>query len=299
MPPPLEPIGGTDADRRSPQQRGHLEALLLESLPAVERAVRIVAMRNRMRTAEAQDLASEARLALVANDYAALARFQGRSSLVTYLVTLVHRLFSDRQRRILGRWHPSSVAERLGPVAVRLELLLIRDGLPFGDAVRRLRQELDVSESDEELRHLAARLPSRFRAREVSAPAAMGTAVSAACADPEAQVLHRDVAQAVQSRLADAVRSMEPEDRIILRMRFERDMTLADVARSLGLDEKSVYRRMDKALARAREVLTSGGLDWREAERSIELGHCDLRFSAIFGDAAKSPREDPSTEVGP
>ena len=300
MPLSPESLGDAGHAHASGDRRGRLEALLVESLPVVAQAVRVVAQRNRLRPAETEDLASEVKLALVANDYRALDQFQGRSSLKTYLVTLVQRVFIDQRRRVTGKWRPSAEAERLGPVAIRLELLLRRDELSLADAIRRLRTELAVTETDDELAALTNRLPARFRARPTGdGDAAMQAVPATASTNPEATVVGQSLARAVRTRLVEALRTMEPEDRLILRMRFERDMTLADVARGLGLDQKQVYRRVEKALAHARNFMTMDGLAWHDVERSVEQGHCDLRFSGIFGDGAEIGGKGPSTsEVG-
>lgn len=78
-------VDGGDA---ASQSRARLQALLVESLPIMERATRLVAQGYRLSAAQTEDLASEARVALIANDYQALACFEGRSSLKIYLVTL-------------------------------------------------------------------------------------------------------------------------------------------------------------------------------------------------------------------
>jgi RNA polymerase sigma factor (sigma-70 family) len=294
MPPGPEPAA-------KPQDEGNrLESLLVESLPIVEQAVRVVSQRNHLRPADAEDLASEVKLALMAHDYRALRQFEGRSSLKTYLVTLVQRTLIDRQRRVTGKWRPSAQAERLGPVAVRLELLIRRDHVSLSEAISRLREELAVTETDDELAAMAERIPPRFRARPIADGDAAATAVPAgASADPEMAVASERLGRALCTRLAETLRALDPEDRLILRMRFERDMTIADVARGLGLDPKSVYRRVDRLLARARGQLKLHGLTWEDAEQSIQHGHCDLRFAAIFGESGETRGSDPSTpEVG-
>lgn len=102
----LEPnvgSGGAAASTRAAETAGARLAALFEScLPDVDAAVSFVIRRRRLCEADAEDFASEVKLALMANGYAVLARFQGRSSLRTYLTTVVQRLFLDRQRRQWG-----------------------------------------------------------------------------------------------------------------------------------------------------------------------------------------------------
>ena len=70
-------------------------------------------------------------LKLIDDDYQILRGFRERSSLRTYLSTVVERLFLDYRIRQWGKWRPSAQARRAGALAVRLEALLHRDGVPF------------------------------------------------------------------------------------------------------------------------------------------------------------------------
>ena len=68
-----------------------------------------------------------------------LRRFEGRSSLTTYITVVVQRLFLDRRNRLWGKWRPSAEARRLGPTAVLLERLVSRDGWSAEQALETLR----------------------------------------------------------------------------------------------------------------------------------------------------------------
>ncbi len=142
-------------------RRPELETLFVSAIPDVERAIHFVARRHRLSRTEEDDFAGEVKLALVENDYDVLARFQGRSSLRTYLTTVVQRLFLDHRCRLWGKWRPSAEAQRRGPVALRLEVLLYRDGLTFDEAVETLRTNFCVTETREELGELMQTLPVR------------------------------------------------------------------------------------------------------------------------------------------
>ena len=50
--------------------------------------------------------------------------FEGRSQLRTYLITVVQRHFLDDRNARWGKWRPSSIARRIGPIAVLLDLLV-------------------------------------------------------------------------------------------------------------------------------------------------------------------------------
>src|SRR5688500_874704 len=100
--------------------------LFEENLDAIERAIARVCGEARLTGANAEDFASSARLALLSDDCAILRKFEGRSSLPTYLTIVVRRLFYDA-RRAEGRWYPSAEAQRRGPAAVQLERLIVHE----------------------------------------------------------------------------------------------------------------------------------------------------------------------------
>ncbi|MGH8186413.1 MAG: hypothetical protein ACREUC_07605, partial [Steroidobacteraceae bacterium] len=82
-------------------------------------------------------------LKLIEHDYAVLRRFEGASSLRTYLTVVLHRVLLDQRNREWGRWRPSAAAYRNGPLAVRLERLVTRDGLTPAEAIAAVGPDVD------------------------------------------------------------------------------------------------------------------------------------------------------------
>ena len=113
-----------------PEPADHCWPDLLASIyPLVEEVVRFVARRHRLTPDDATELGSLVRYKLVEDDYHVLRSFQNRSSMKTYLTTVVSRVWLDWQVTRRGKWRPSVAAKRLGDTAVRLEQLLVRDRL--------------------------------------------------------------------------------------------------------------------------------------------------------------------------
>src|SRR5229473_2829543 len=137
------------------------EQLFLSELALIERVIGWVCARRCLRGADAEDFASTVKLRLIENDYEILGRFEGRSSLKTYLTAVINRLYIDYQTQRFGKWRPSAEARRLGPVALRLEALLYRDGLTFEEARGVLQTDFQVAESREALYELSLKLPRR------------------------------------------------------------------------------------------------------------------------------------------
>src|SRR4029077_12843055 len=115
------------------------EALFLANLPVIDAVVKQVCRRHHLSSAEADDFASEVRLHIIERNYETLRKFEGRSSMRTYLIVVVQRLFLDYRNRIWGKWRPSAEARRLGPVAMLLERLVARDGWSCEQGIETLR----------------------------------------------------------------------------------------------------------------------------------------------------------------
>jgi RNA polymerase sigma factor (sigma-70 family) len=241
------------------------EQLFVSELTLIERVIGWVCARRGLRGADAEDFASTAKLRLIEKDYEVLGRFEGRSSLKTYLTAVITRLYLDYQAQRFGKWRPSAEARRLGPVALRLESLLYRDRLTFEEAYGVMKTEARATMSREELHGLSLRLPPRVSRRpvagddEASPPAA--AAVPSLLDQAERQVLAERTFHALRRALA----RLPARDRIVLRLHVETGLSIADVARALAEDQKALYRRRDAVLERLRRELEADGVQCHDA----------------------------------
>lgn len=262
----------------SDASRSELEAAFLSSLPVIDSAVGHVLRRHRLSAAEREDFAAEVKLALIRYDYRILARFQGQSSLRTYLVVVVKRLFIDYRRRLWGTWRPSAAARQLGPLASRLEMLLSRDGRSLEEAIALLQAGPDAPTRDQVL-GIAARLPLRL-ARSVQVRQKLLEMPAGELASPEATLDCDATAARTQEVVTHVMESLATEDRLILRLRFEDDISAADIARLLQLEPKRLYRRIERLLGTFRANLRARGIDWPDLRSVIERGRCHLRLAS-------------------
>ena len=249
------PIDASRADR---------ERLFLQQLPAIDRIIAIVARRNALSTSDADEFAAWARGRLTDGDYAILRKFGGRSSLPTYLSVVLGNLFRDYRNSIWGRWRPSASALRMGPIGVRLEELMFRDGSPLREAIGIVRSA-GAGESDIQLARMAARLPNRPLDREVALEA-IGDAVPDIAPVP---LLSADERTRVDAALLDALNELHDEDRVITRMRFWDGVSIADIARLLHLEQKPLYRRIEATQRQLREALTRRGVTEQDARELL------------------------------
>ncbi len=267
--------------------------LFEENLGAIERAITRVCREARLDGAAAEDFASSARLSLLNDDCAILRNFEGRSSMPTYLTIVVRRLFID-ERRNEGRWYASAEAQRRGPAAVMFERLIVRDRRSFAEASEIVRREhADLSANDVE--RLAAALPPRAP-RAVVVPVLEGDEERFAGGSTAADLVDAlDVER--RSRSAnDAVRlamaQFTAEDRLILRLRFSANASIASIARALGLEQRPLYRRIEALLERLRVVLEAAGVDAASAGDLIGFP----RETLDFGLNGKNGEMHPSTQ---
>jgi len=249
------------------------EALFLQNLAWIERVCASLCRRHGIAGDDADELASWARASLIDDDYAIVRKFRGESAFTTYLTVVLSTLFSAWRVREHGRWRPSSAARREGPLAVRLEAMVHRDGLRLEEASERLRTAGETTLSDRELAALLARLPAHSLPRPVSAAAEVleATPAPAAAADlraleGEAEVRRRRGEEALRR----ALETLAAEDRVVVRMRFWEALSVADVARALGVAQKPLYRRLERALARLRRELEGAGLSREHVRELLE-----------------------------
>jgi RNA polymerase sigma factor (sigma-70 family) len=249
-------------ERSVPEPSNPYEALFVANLDVVERAIRLVCSRNHLSASDADEFSSYVTLRIIEGEYAVFSSFQGRAKLLTYLAVVIQRMLLDYRVRAWGRWRPSAEAKRCGPLAIRLEELLLRDGCRLDEAYEMLKVNHGLTVTREELERLAERLPARTPRRFESDDALEGVAAEDRAADELVTEGDRQETAARVSRALQSVMSgLEQEDRVILVLRFEDGRTVAEIAATLRLEQKALYRRVDKLLGKLREGLEAEGID--------------------------------------
>jgi RNA polymerase sigma factor (sigma-70 family) len=272
-----------------------IRSLFEENLDVIDRAIAQVCRHVRLHGPEAEDFASIARLALLEDDCAILRKYEGRSSLSSYVSVVVMRLFIG-QKRTAGRWHPSAEAVRRGDAAVMLDRLLHHEGRSLDEALAITiahHPEADVRE----LELIAEVLPHRLpRPRVV--PVVEGDEERFAggiAADDRVMSADLDKRSAQASRaVQSAMETMSAEDRIVLRLRFEKAMAIADIARALGTAQRPLYRRIEAMLAKLKAALEHAGINGVDAAEIIGGARDRLDFGFAFGKTSDAQPSDHS-----
>lgn len=228
--------------------------------PLIEAVIRWVCQRHSLRKEDAEDFASHAALRLIEDDYRVLRKFRGRSSLKTYLTTVISRLFLDYRIARWGKWRPCAAAKQAGPVGVRLDRLIFRDGYTVSEAVAIVAGDQRVVMDRAELAALAKRLPARSP-RPVPVDESLAQKVAPGASDDlvsEAEMGR--IALSVKKVLMRAFANLGAEDRLLLKLQFRDGLSVTAISRLLQLDQKGLYRRIHRLHSRLHAQMLAEGV---------------------------------------
>jgi RNA polymerase sigma factor (sigma-70 family) len=275
---------------------------LVKNLELIGRAINFAARHWGIAPSDTEDFASEVKLQLIENDYAVLRSFEGRSSLATFISTVVQRMAIDYNNRAWGRWRASAGAKRLGALAIDLEELLLRDRRTLNEAVTLLGSK-HQGVTLESLQALAAKLPKRAPPRRIIPLDDVSQEKLTRPADANEAVVaeeRRSAARKLSELFAAILGRLPHQDRLILQFRFEGNMTVAQIARSLSLDQKATYRRIEQTLRKIRRELEREGIKPPDAADLIEKDeifvHFDIGNQILRQSMLDDERTGPHTE---
>jgi RNA polymerase sigma factor (sigma-70 family) len=256
--------------------------LLLENLALIERLVRFIARRHHLCVNDTEEFAGIVRLKLVEHEFAVLRKFEGRSTLGTYLTVVIERLCQDFSIAQWGKWRPSAAARRLGEVAILLERMMVRDGATIDEAVGTLQTNHGVTETREQLREIFLALPPRS-ARWSGSRGAAAETTNDGFADPSFRSSEDETeAERVSVALAEAVAALSREDQRILRLRFEENLTIADISEQLQIDTRVLYRRVQSLMRGLRSSLEALGVS--HGDIFTLVGHPTMLLRSVLAE---------------
>ena len=257
------------------------EDLFLTNQSLIDRAIGYICRRNRISRDEGEDFGSYVKFKLIEGNYGIIRKFEGRASFSTYITTVIQRMFFQYRVQMWGKWRPSAKAKRLGDKGITVERLLTREGYTYGEVVSILTCGNDPRYTAAEIEAIYARLPVR-QPRPMLVPLA-GIAESEPVIETEDELF--SAARGKKARHAAAtvdtvMESMEPDDQLILKMRFWGGRKIPEIGRALGLDDKKLYKRINKLLSQLRLALERAGI--AAADIAELLSHTDHEFSFAF-----------------
>jgi RNA polymerase sigma factor (sigma-70 family) len=247
------------ADISEPDE-SEAERQFLSQLPFIDSVIRVTCLKSHLSPEDAEDFASDAKAKLIDRNYDVFRRFEGRSSLRTYLLVVLRNALLDWQNQKLGKWRHSAEAVRLGEVAQKIEELS-RDGFSFDEICAILRSHYKVTLSERELADLRGRLSFRVRRRWTGEEALQN--VEGSEKRPDERLLQREEVERRQRAVAAAraaLADLPAEDRIFFWVAYvEQKVSVAQYAKARGLNAKELYRRAEKISKKLRRKLTDIG----------------------------------------
>ena len=257
------------------------EDLFLTNLSVIDRAIGYVCHHNRIDRDAGEEFGSYVKFKLIESNYAIIRKFEGRSSFSTYMTTVIQRMFFQHRVQMWGKWRPSAQAKRLGAKGIMVERLLTRDGYTHAEAASILTSGSDPVLSVAEIEAIYIRLPVRVpRPVLVSA---MENTDNGPSIDTESELFsdeREEVARHTAATIDAVMASMDPEDQMILRMRFWARRKIPEIGQALGLDGKKLYKRINKLLCQLKLALEEGGIS--AADACELLNHSDHELSFAF-----------------
>ena len=277
------------------------ESIYLEHLGSIERIAAFVARKAHLNADDSAEFVQIVRVRLFEDDYAIIRKFEGRSSFTTYLTTVIVRLFHQWRVEQWGKWRPSAEARRLGDTAITLERLLTRDGFTFAEAVNILTTRAGAAASVSELEAIYVRLPTRSPRPVVVSDEVSPDAVAVA-SDADDRVESRDrerMARRTAQTIDTILGKFDPEDRLILQLRFWNAYKVPEIARALHLEQKKIYKRLDKLFAIMRRALESAGVGRADVDTLLGRGDQEIRLNllSVQGNGSRRPSNTKGEDV--
>jgi RNA polymerase sigma factor (sigma-70 family) len=247
------------------------EQLLLAYMKLIDKIIAYHCRRQRFSREEGEDFAQTVKLNMVKDDHSVIRKYEGRSSMETYLGVVIGRMMLDYLNHLYGKYRPSAEAKRLGPLAVQLERLLRRDGLTLEEACQTLKTNHQVKESRKEIEALAAKLPPRTPRQMEGEEQLEQLAQDREGADERALDRERSTErERIRAALGQALATLTPEERLILKMRSEPPVVkIARIAEILKLEAKPLYRRIEKIRSDVRAALERAGVSAEDVRDAL------------------------------
>lgn len=234
-------------------------------------------------------LAEEAALfamnCLVDGDGRRLQGYGGKAPFAAFLASVTWRLLEDFSRKRYGRRRPPQWIQNLGGIWLRLFMLLCFERVSIEEAVQIAGQERTSSHGEEpedvawKIREQVTDCGSH-QGFEVSLDGGeRETAHSAEAAAPPVSAEEKerkelftriftaltDVDQGVVEKNLAALSSLsitlDPEEKLLLRLCYREGLNVARAGRMLGLNRHQAHGRLRRLLARIRKELEQAGLD--------------------------------------
>lgn len=253
------------------RSRMDAEQLLVAHFDFVKTTTASICRRYSIFGDDAADVLGDVELRLVRDDYAALKQCRNWNNPKPFLRVLISRVALDWMVSQWGKWRPTALARRLGPAAVLLERLILRDGMSRDEAILIALNADELTESREELMDFLAALPLAPRSHtvrlddQVDVPGVKSAGGSAATDESLSRL--RQILDAMQ----DEVQRLGAQDKIIIKMKYFDGFKGRQIAETVRETEQWVFRCIYKVMKTIRTRLEARGIEWSEVRELFDV----------------------------
>jgi hypothetical protein len=243
------------------------EQLIVQQRSHIDQVIRDLARRHHLAPAEMHEFAAVVMRSLERNDFELLRAFDGRSTWETYLTLVVTREFFLFQGDLWGQWRPTATARRLGPAAVLLEELVLRDHVSLTEAIELMRSVHRVDMPRYRIAEMAQqlRIDVGFGERVPTFPTEED---DEGYSNPH-----------VQGVVREALALLSPDDRLIVELRFRDGQPLTRIARVMRMDARPLQRRLDQVKSVVADSLLGEGVPRPDVDALLQYGERDTPHS--------------------
>jgi RNA polymerase sigma factor for flagellar operon FliA len=268
------------------------DQFFLENLPLIDRTTAFVCRKYGLIGADAEDFTSVIHIKLIEDDYAVLRKFANKCVLSTYLNIIIQRHYVDQKIHEWGKWRPSMRARQGGDAAILLERLISRDGKGLAEASTIVRQKYRELDS-RAIEALASSIVTRRvqRASEVERTEEMPEPASGISAEDELLTSEREKNACNTSAIVNRELGRLPsEDRLIMKLHYIDSMKVSTMSRMLKVDQKRLYRRIQRLGTTLRKALLAAGIAMSDIRDMLTHGADALHFDLGPDDCPKVPQ---------
>jgi RNA polymerase sigma factor (sigma-70 family) len=225
---------------------------------AIEGVLKFVCRKKGLRDDRADEFCQWTRFRLIANDCGILRSFKGESSFKTFLVTVIQNKYRDWLDAEQGKFRVTAEAKELGPVAANLELLILRDKMPFDEAAQLLVSKgvaTSLAQCDEVWGQL-----KRAPRRDLVSDEALENHQASPSLDPVEDEERQRLTRKVHAALVASIAALPPADNLILRLKYWDHVSVANIAKLQQTEQKPLYRRIEQLLKRLERDMAARGV---------------------------------------
>jgi RNA polymerase sigma factor (sigma-70 family) len=216
-------------------------------------------------------------------------------TLTGYLVGVLRNYALDLYRHLVGKWHSSAKAKRLGPEAEFLEALRYRDHLEPELAMSKLLTRYPGLTRQKAL-ELDEQLKSRGLREWVGDGPLERIAASSHADEGLEQHELQKIERRVQQALKEALDELPVDDRVMVRAIFGKGQSIKDFAQFQGIRQRQMYSRFDRVRAALRKRLESQGITAEDTIRIVGWSDSALQLDL---DADTEPTDRPAEPDDP